>query len=166
MLEVKEPTDVTLTHHLDELAAFEPTGYPFVSLYLDTRPDQHGRDNFDSFVRKEFAARAKSFAPDSLERASFESDAARIRAYLRDELRPSANGLAVFACAGADKYFRAVQLDAPVHRHRLHVNDRPHLYPLARLLDTSTRATSPSWPTRTRRACSSSAWAGRSVTRR
>lgn len=135
MLEVKEPTDVTITHHLDELAAFEPNGYPFVSLYLDMRPDQHGRDNFDSFVRKEFAARAKSLAPDSLERASFESDAMRIRAYLRDELRPSANGLAVFACASADKYFRAVQLDAPVHRHRLHVNDRPHLYPLARLLD-------------------------------
>ncbi|HEX8138241.1 MAG TPA: Vms1/Ankzf1 family peptidyl-tRNA hydrolase [Pyrinomonadaceae bacterium] len=135
MLEVKEPTDVTLAHHLDELAAFEPNGYPFVSLYLDTRPDQHGRDNFDSFVRKEFAARAKSLAPDSLERASFERDAARIRAYLRDELRPSANGLAVFACAGADKYFRAVQLDAPIHKHRLHVNDRPHLYPLARLLD-------------------------------
>ncbi|HEY6186332.1 MAG TPA: hypothetical protein VIW80_01535 [Pyrinomonadaceae bacterium] len=57
MLEVKEPTDVPLTHHLDELAAFEPTGYPFVSLYLDMRSDQHGRDNFDSFVRKEFAAR-------------------------------------------------------------------------------------------------------------
>ena len=99
MLKMKEPTDVTLTHHLDESAAFEPSGYPFVSLYLDTRPDQHGRDNFDSFVRKEFAARAKSFAPDSLERTSFERDAAHIRAYLRDELRPSANGLAVFACA-------------------------------------------------------------------
>lgn len=135
MLEMKEPTDVTLTHHLDELAAFEPTGYPFVSLYLDMRPDQHGRDNFDSFVRKEFAARAKSFAPDSPERVSFERDAASIRAYLRHDLRPSANGLVVFACAGADKYFRAVQLDAPVHRHRLHVNDRPHLYPLAHLID-------------------------------
>jgi len=90
MLEVKEPTDVTLTHHFDALAAFEPNGYPCVSLYLDTRPDQHGRDNLGSFVRKEFAARARSLAPNSLERASFESDAMRIRAYLRDELRPSA----------------------------------------------------------------------------
>lgn len=132
---MNELTDVTLTHHLDELAAFEPNGFPVVSLYLDTRPDQHGRDNFDSFVRKEFAARARSFAPDSFERASFEADAARIKLYLRDELKPSANGLALFACSGAEHYFKAVQLDAPVHRHRLHVGDRPHLYPLARLID-------------------------------
>jgi hypothetical protein len=83
-------TDVTLTHHLDELAAFEPNGFPVVSLYLDTRPDDRGRDNFDSFVRKEFAARARSFAPDTPERASFESDAARIRTYPREELRRSA----------------------------------------------------------------------------
>jgi peptide subunit release factor 1 (eRF1) len=139
MLEMKEPTDVTLTHHLDELAAFEPTEFPFISLYLNTQPDQHGRDNFEPFVRKEFKARANSFAQDSLELASFERDAARIKGYLRDELRASANGLAIFACAGADNYFKAVQLDAPVMRHRLHVNERPHLYPLARLLDQHPR---------------------------
>ncbi len=39
-------TNVSLTHHLDELAAYEPNGLPVASLYLDTRPDQHGRDNF------------------------------------------------------------------------------------------------------------------------
>ncbi|MDQ3804305.1 MAG: hypothetical protein M3416_10790 [Acidobacteriota bacterium] len=132
---MRELIDVALTHQLDELAAFKPNGFPVISLYLDARPDQRGRDNFDSFVRKEFAARAKSFAPDTPERASFESDAARIRVYLREELRRSANGLAVFACAGADNYFKAVQLDAPISRHRLHVAERPHLYPLARLID-------------------------------
>ncbi len=128
-------TDVTLTRHLDELAAYEPNGLPVVSLYLDTRPDQHGRDNFGGFVRKEFAARARSFAPDSVERASFKCDAERVRVYLRDELRRSANGVALFACAAANHFFKAVQLDAPINRHRLHVGDRPHLYPLARLLD-------------------------------
>ncbi|HEX5705871.1 MAG TPA: Vms1/Ankzf1 family peptidyl-tRNA hydrolase [Pyrinomonadaceae bacterium] len=134
-----EMTDVTLAQRLDELAAFEPTEYPFVSLYLNTRADQHGRDNFASFVRKEFKARAKTFAPESLELASFERDTARIKKYLRDELRPSANGLAIFACAGADDYFRAVQLDAPVKRHQLHVCQEPYLYPLARLLDQHPR---------------------------
>lgn len=59
---MKELTDVTLTHQLDELAALEPTSYPFVSLYLNMQADQHGRDNFDGFVRKEFKARAKAFA--------------------------------------------------------------------------------------------------------
>ena len=94
-----ELTDVTLTRQLDELAAFEPGVHPFVSLYLNTylntQADEHGRDNFDSFVRKEFKARAKAFAPESPELASFERDAARIKTYLRDELRPSADGLAI-----------------------------------------------------------------------
>ena len=72
---MKERTDTTLEHHLDELAAFEPVGFPVVSLYLNTQSDHRGRDNFDSFVRKEFSARAKSYAPDSPERVSFERDA-------------------------------------------------------------------------------------------
>jgi peptide subunit release factor 1 (eRF1) len=139
MIGMKERTDTTLEQHLDELAAFEPGEFPVVSLYLNTRPDQHGRDNFDSFVRKEFAARARSYAPDSPERASFEHDAERIKAYLREDLRPSANGVAVFACAGAGHYFKALQLDAPIPRHRLHVGALPHLYPLARLIDQHPR---------------------------
>jgi peptide chain release factor subunit 1 len=139
LFEMNEITDVTLMDQLDKLAAFEPIGFPFISLYLNMQPDQHGRDNFDSFVRKEFNARAKSFAPESRELASFKSDSARIRRYLQDEVRPSANGLAIFACGGADDYFKAIQLDAPIPRHRLHVSERPHLYPLARLIDQHPR---------------------------
>ncbi len=129
---MKERKAESIDRHLDELAAFESGGFPFVSLYLNTRPDQHGRDNFDSFVRKEFAAVAKTFAPESFERVSFERDAERIKAYLREELRPSADGVAVFACAGAGDYFKALHFDAPFPRHRLHVGQLPHLYPLAR----------------------------------
>ncbi len=136
---MNEITEVTLMDQLDELAAFEPNGFPFISLYLNMQPDQHGRDNFESFVRKELNARAKSFAPESLELASFKSDSARITTYLREEVRPSANGLAIFACVGADDYFKAMQLEAPIPRHRLHVSERPHLYPLARLIDQHPR---------------------------
>ena len=142
---MKDITDLTLMDQLDELVAFEPNGFPFISLYLNMQPDQHGRDNFKSFVRKEFNAKAKSFAAESLELASFERDTSRIRAYLRDEVRPSANGLAVFACAGADDYFNAVQLDAPIQKHRLHVDERPHLYPLARLIDQHPREVRGVW---------------------
>jgi peptide chain release factor subunit 1 len=139
MTAMKERKAESLGQHLDELASFEAGGFPVVSLYLNTRPDEHGRDNFDSFVRKEFAAVAKSFAPESPGRASVERDAERIKTYLGEELRPSANGVALFACAGAGDYFKALQLDAPFPRHRLHVGQLPHLYPLARLIDQHPR---------------------------
>lgn len=134
-----EVTNTTLIDDLDELAAFEPNGFPFISLYLNLQPDQHGRDNYLPFVRKEFNARAKAFARDSLELGSFKLAATRIMSYLRNEVRPSANGLAIFACAGTDVYFKPVQLDAPIQQHQLHIGDRPHLYPLARVIDQHPR---------------------------
>jgi len=41
---------------LDRLAAFEPTTLPVLSLYLNTSSDQHGRDDYASFLRKEMKA--------------------------------------------------------------------------------------------------------------
>jgi peptide chain release factor subunit 1 len=118
---------------LSRLAGWEPNGFPVLSLYLDTRPDERGRDNYQAFVRKELRSRAQTFAASSSERESFEKDAARIHSYLED-LRPSANGAVMFACAGAD-LFEALELDAPIGDHRLYVHNQPHLYQLARLND-------------------------------
>lgn len=124
-----------ITEHLKDLAAFEPDGNPFVSLYLNAQADRHGRDNFEPFVRKEFSNRAKTFAEDSPERESFERVAERIMRYLSENLKPSANGLAIFACAGEKDFFKAFQTNAPIDKNRLHVGDSPHIYPLARLID-------------------------------
>lgn len=134
-----EVTYTTLMDDLDELAAVESNGFPFISLYLNLQPDQHGRDHFMPFVRKEFNERVRSFPKNSLELASFKLAATRIVSYLRNEVRPSANGVAIFACAGADVYFKTVQLDAPIQQHRLHIGDGPHLYPLARVIDQHPR---------------------------
>lgn len=131
----RKKSNMPLHQLLDRLAAFEPTSHPVISLYLNTQADQQGRANFDSFIRKEFRTRARSYPKRSPERESFERDAERIREYLRRELRPSSNGFAVFACAGANDFFEAVQLDAPIKEHRLYVYHQPHLYPLARLSD-------------------------------
>lgn len=134
-----EVTQATLVDDLDELAAFEPNGFPFISLYLNLQPDEHGRDSFMPFVRKEFTARAKSFPKNSLELASFKLAVTRIMSYLKNEVRPSANGIAIFASAGADVYFKTLQLDARIQQHRLHISERPHLYPLARVIDQHPR---------------------------
>lgn len=120
---------------LDRLAEFQPTNFPVISLYLNTQPDQHGRAHFDPFVRKEFPARVRTYPAGSRERDSFERDMDRINTYLQAELRPSANGLAIFACAGAKDFFEAMQLDAPLKEHHLYVSNQPHLYPLARIND-------------------------------
>jgi peptide chain release factor subunit 1 len=121
-----------VTDQLKRLAAFEPAPYPVVSLYLNTQPGPTGRDQFQTFVRKEFAARSRTYPPNSPERECLDKDLERISRYLETELEPSANGVAIFACS-AGELFEAVQLTAPFDDHSLYIGDQPHLYPLARV---------------------------------
>jgi peptide chain release factor subunit 1 len=123
---------MTLTEQLDKLARFEPAPYPVVSLYLNTQPGPTGRDQYQAFVRAEFKARSRTYPEGSPDRASLDKDLERIATYLRDELQPAANGLALFACSAGD-LFEAVQLTAPIDQHWLYIGDTPHLYPLARV---------------------------------
>lgn len=120
-----------LTDQLDRLARMEPVPYPVVSLYLNTQPNEHGRDQFQTFVRQEFRARSATY-PAGPDRESLDKDMERINAYLETEVQPSANGVAIFACTAAE-LFEAVQLTAPIEQHSLYIGDTPHLYPLARL---------------------------------
>ena len=123
---------MTLTDQLSRLAAFEPSPYPVVSLYLNTQPNERGRDNFQAFVRKELKARAATYPARSPEREMIERDLERIARFLENDIQPSANGVAIFAC-DAGELFETVQLNAPLDDHWLYVGDQPHLYPLARL---------------------------------
>jgi peptide chain release factor subunit 1 len=123
---------MTLNDQLDRLAAFEQSPYPVISLYLNTQPDGRGRDHYQAFVRKELKARAQTYPPRSPEREMLERDLERIATYLENEVQPSANGVAIFACDAAE-LFAAVQIDAPLDNHWLYVGDQPHLYPLARV---------------------------------
>jgi peptide subunit release factor 1 (eRF1) len=125
--------ETPLRDQLDRLAAFDPTDAPVLSLYLDMQADQHGREKYDTFLRKTFAERARALSGEA--RKSFEQDAERITAYLAEDVRKSANGLAIFACSARDGFFEAVQLDAPIDQHWLFIGSVPHLYPLARLND-------------------------------
>ncbi len=128
-------TDGTLDGLLERLAEFELTGLPFISLYLNAQANENGRDDFERFVRKEFGERAKTYAARTPERESFDRDVERIKEYLANEVRPESNGVAVFACAGANDFFEAAQFEAPIEHHCLYVYNQPHLYPLARLAD-------------------------------
>ena len=131
--------DTPLRDQLERLAAYEPQDVPVVSLYLNLTPDQHGRDNYDAFVRKAFAERLKAFKENSAERASLERDVERITKYLSEEVNRSSNGLALFASSGAGEFFETIQLDAPLDDHWLFVGSVPHLYPLAKVIDQDPR---------------------------
>ena len=120
---------------LERLLNFEPTAAPVISLYLDARADQHGQQNFLPFVRKQLSERSKSYENQSEEQKSFEEDFVRIVRYLEGEVPPSVQGLAVFACSAENDWFEVGLFDAPFERNRVFVSDRPHLYPLARLVD-------------------------------
>jgi peptide chain release factor subunit 1 len=125
--------ETPLRQQLDRLTAFEPTTAPVLSLYLDMRPNEHGRPTWDAFLRKTFSERPRALKGDA--RKSFERDAERIRTYLDNEVRKSANGLALFSCAEEKDFFETVQLDVPVEDHWLFVGSVPHLYPLMRVND-------------------------------
>jgi len=120
---------------LDHVLAFDPVPAPVISLYLDARVDQQGQRTFMPFVRKQLNERSKSYETNSDERLSFDEDFVRIVRYLEGEVPTSVQGIAIFACSTCNDWFEVGQFDAPFERNRLFVSDRPHLYPLARLID-------------------------------
>jgi hypothetical protein len=124
----------TVESLLDQLAHVPLTGQPFLSVYVDARVDDTGRNHWSAEVRKELGERAKSYRERTPAREAFEADAARVLAWLASEARPSANGIVVFACESA-AVFEAVQLDVPLAETEIVVGVEPHLYPLARLAD-------------------------------
>jgi peptide subunit release factor 1 (eRF1) len=123
---------------LDRLAALDPTEYPVLSLYLDTRPNDVGRPDFDAFLRKELKARIESFPRRSPERESVEADARRILDTVIEKRDRRAETVAVFACSGIG-LFETIALEAPLLESRLYVARHPHLYPLARLAEQHRR---------------------------
>lgn len=123
---------------MEVLAALEPSPFPVISLYLSLTPDQNGREGYQQFLRKVLSDRAKALPADSPERQSFEADAERIQQHMLQERDASCQGMAIFACSGSD-LFETVALETPFDDHWMFVGSVPHLYPLAKLLDTYSR---------------------------
>ena len=131
-----EARETTLPEQLlERLLSFEPTPAPVISLYLDARVNEHGQRTFMPFVRKQLNERVKSYDVQSEERQSFEEDFVRIMRYLEQEVPNTVQGLAVFACSAAKDWFEVGNFEAPFEQNRVFISDRPHVYPLARLID-------------------------------
>ena len=131
---ITEPLATTMDEPLARLVAFDPTTFPVLSVYLNTQPDQHGRTpDAAPYLHREFKALARTWAPSSPERHSFDQDVERIVSYATDEIDPAANGVAIFACWGVGEFFEAIQLTTPISDNRVYAYNQPHLYHLARL---------------------------------
>ena len=129
-----EPLAATMEEPLERLVAFEPVALPVVSVYLNTQADQHGRDpEIMPYLEREFKALARTWGASSPERKSFDEDVEKIKKYVAEEIDPAANGVAIFACAGADGFFEALQFGAPVSDNRIYVYHQPHLYHLTKI---------------------------------
>ena len=64
------PTIAQLTEQLDRVAATDPGPFPIISLYLDLRPNEHGRDQFEQFLKKELTERVNTYPASGPERDS------------------------------------------------------------------------------------------------
>src|SRR5437899_9698360 len=122
---------MTVNDQLLRLAEFEPVPYAVISLYLDARSDERGRDHFHTFFRKELKARAETYRQKA-DRESLDADLDRISRFVETDVRPSTNAVAIFACKAAN-LFETAQLNGALDDHWLYIGDQPHLYPLARL---------------------------------
>ena len=150
-----ETTIVELESLIDRLAALPPSDGPFVSLYVDARPDQVGREKYGAFVRTELKARARPIAALARAREP-DADVERITGWLEREVRPQANG-------PRSSRARPRTCSRPCSRraHRAERGRRrsgPAFYPLAAAADRYRRhARSSSTPTPPASSCSRSA---------
>lgn len=123
---------------METLAALEPSPFPVISLYLSLSPNSVGRESWETFLNKVFNERGRALRVDSPERGSFDEDVKRIRQYLDQPRDAACQGLAIFSCSGAE-LFEAIPLETPFDDHWMFVGSVPHLYPLAKLVDTYAR---------------------------
>jgi hypothetical protein len=128
-------SDSPMVNLLRTLATVEPGDAEVISLYLDLRAGDRGRDTHDVFLRRVFGGRAE---PDDEGAPGVAAALPRIQQFLAT-VEPSAQAAAVFTTAGESGLFEALALDAPIDGHQLYIGPVPHLYTLARVIDQDPR---------------------------
>ncbi|MGI8885124.1 MAG: Vms1/Ankzf1 family peptidyl-tRNA hydrolase [Pyrinomonadaceae bacterium] len=124
---------------VQKLAAFEPGGFPVVSLYLDASGNENGCDGYNTWLKAEIDELMESYDEDSAEAESLKADIEKIQQFLETEVVESANGIAVFACGAADGFFETAQLDEAFPNNRIFAFERPHIFPLVRIIEQNPR---------------------------
>ncbi len=110
--------------NVQELLHYQP-GHPVLSVYLNTDPMEGNAD----FYRLRLRSMLKDVA--------LVDDVEAIYQFMEHEYDWSGKSLAIFSCA-SNSFFRSYALAIPL-RSRVRESDRPHVKPLADLLDSVRR---------------------------
>ena len=106
---------------LRELLDLKPQ-HPVLSIYLNTEPSQGNADVYKLKLRS------------MLKDIDLPDDTAVIENYFDHQHNGAGRSVAIFSCASED-FFRAYPIQIPI-RSRLRISNRPHVKPLANLLDS------------------------------
>jgi peptide subunit release factor 1 (eRF1) len=130
---------MSLSNLVEKLTGFEPSGFPFITIYLNAGANENGRDAYGAWLRNELSGSAGNFKEESPEAESYNRDVERILNFIDTQVEPSANGIAIFACFAADEFFETAQIEVPFPNNRFFVFDRPHVFPFVRAIEQNPR---------------------------
>jgi peptide chain release factor subunit 1 len=119
---------------LKKLLDVQPNGSSFISIYLKTEPNETGKKDFDVFLKKQLSDHLAVLDAGSEERERFEKDAEKISEFA-ETIDASTRGAAIFASAGNDDFFQTFEFEVPFAENEFHVYQKPHIFPLALLID-------------------------------
>ena len=112
-----------------------PSGeFPFISLYLNTEPNETGKKDFEVFLRKQLNDHAAVMEPGTKKLENFQNDGAKVEEFA-DSLEASTRGAAIFANTGSGDFFEAFEFSVPFDQDRFYLFNRPYIFPLVRLMD-------------------------------
>ena len=126
---------MSLSDLLNKLAGFEPTGFPVLSVYLNAEASGSGTDQYGIWLKNELNEIVQKYEAESSEGQSVTKDVERIFNFIENDVEPSANGIAIFACFGADEFFETAQIIPSFPNNRVFDFERPHLFPLIRTME-------------------------------
>lgn len=128
-----------ISNLIETLAALEPDGYPFLSIYINAEPGPNGRDTFPIWLKTELSEQGQRYKDNQTELDRYEKMVERINEFVEKDVDPSANGIAIFAGVGDESVFETVQLGVPFAENQFFAYDRPHIFPLVRALNENPR---------------------------
>jgi peptide chain release factor subunit 1 len=112
---------------------FEPAGFPFLSVYLNTEPNETGKRDFEVFLRKQLKDHGAVLQSGSSEAESYQADVEKINAFV-EGLDPSTRGVAIFACSGSDGFFERFEFEVPFEENSFTVGEKPDVLPIVKLV--------------------------------